>query len=285
MLIVIILSVLFLPVQSAEALTEKSTEALTEKSTEILTVESAETVTLKLKDEAVISMLDQFIEDEASREGAMIPMDDENMKASMFYAKKKDTYVVIYNLVNPLKAYDLDEAGSVRRIMDETRISYYTLLAMDDGSKASLRFIISGDDILEHGAIGFTDDFLENCYDDQLIKDTLKAASLEKADTIKMVDFLGYQFKGLYVAMENKDYIIPFYNAAENLSQYALYTPYAAEDVLEAMQIIAINHSNEKSMGGYAAQGESYLIWVAGIVGVVLCLYIYKSMRMRSKSL
>jgi hypothetical protein len=169
--------------------------------------------------------------------------------------------------------------------MDETRISYYTLLAMDDGSKASLRFIISGDDILEHGAIGFTDDFLENCYDDQLIKDTLKAASLEKADTIKMVDFLGYQFKGLYVAMENKDYIIPFYNAAENFSQYALYTPYAAEDVLEAMQIIAINHSNEKSMGGYAAQGESYLIWVAGIVGVVLCLYIYKSMRMRSKSL
>jgi hypothetical protein len=85
--------------------------------------------------------------------------------------------------------------------------------------------------------------------------------------------------------MENKDYIIPFYNAAENFSQYALYTPYAAEDVLEAMQIIAINHSNEKSMGGYAAQGESYLIWVAGIVGVVLCLYIYKSMRMRSKSL
>ncbi|MBS7525088.1 hypothetical protein KHM83_00205 [Fusibacter paucivorans] len=85
MLIVIILSALFLPVQPAEALTEASTEASMEESLE----PSAEALSLKLKDAAVMNRLNQFIETESSNDNATILAGDKNIKASKFYANKK----------------------------------------------------------------------------------------------------------------------------------------------------------------------------------------------------
>ncbi|GAU79810.1 hypothetical protein [Fusibacter sp. 3D3] len=248
-------------------------------STVSLSFAQDDTVSITIKDDTIITQLNEFISAESNNENVEIFTSKDKLKASDFYSHKNNDFVQIYNLTQKLSDYSLIDSKTTTEIMENTLVSYYTLLVLDDGTKAALRFLITDDGILEHGYIGIDDSFLKACYDDQFIKKILIDQSIKKFDKLKMVDFIGYNFKGLYVEADNNQFIIPFFNESKDLSNYELFTKYEAQEILNKLKDLSISNTVDNKMGGYSTRHDSmnYTIWVlAGLFVISLFIFLFK---------